>query len=91
MSENRSYYIITLSDQFISVSGVGKSDNVRDLRWVASQGAKGILEQVLEMKCGYAPEIGMIRYDDYPNDLYIQISRLDTLHKDGWRFSRGNI
>ena len=89
--ENRLYYIVRLGDQFISVSGVGKNDNAEDIRWVASQGAKGVLEQILGVQCGYSPMVGMVQYNDYKNNLLIQIGRLDTLHKDGWRFDRGNL
>lgn len=91
VNENRLYYIYKKDNQYITVSGTGDPHNLEDLRWTCSQGAKRILNQILEVESGYSPQGGFIKFDDYKNDIYIQIARFEIIYKDGWRFSRSNL
>jgi hypothetical protein len=61
------------------------------IKWESSEGAKGILKQLNEIKAGYSPSIGFVEFKKHPNDIYIQISRLNSLYRNGWREGKSNL
>jgi hypothetical protein len=92
ISEDRLYYIFSKGKEYITVSGVGDDlNNIKDIRWHSSKGARGVLEQMIKIESGYSPRIGFVKFDDYPNNIYIQIARFQSIYKDGWRYNRSNI
>lgn len=87
-----SYYIFSKGDEYITISGDG--DNPHNLGgiWItSSSGATKVADQLRDLEFGYSPQIGFIKFSDYPNDIYIQVARFQTIYKNGWRFRESNI
>lgn len=90
--EDRLYYIFYKDSEYITVSGKGDDpNNLKDIQWNSSEGAKGIVKQMMKVESGYSPKFGFVKIEKHPNNLYVQAIRFQTIYKDGWRFSRSNI
>jgi hypothetical protein len=90
--ENRLYYIFYKDGEYITVSGEGDDpNNLKNIQWNSSAGAKGIVKQMMKVKSGYSPKFGFVKIEKHPNNLYVQAIRFQTIYKDGWRFNRSNI
>lgn len=86
------YYRYEKEREYILVSGIGNDPHNMDyISWSSSNGSIGILKQLNEIKSGYSPSIGFVEFKKYPNDIFIQITRLNSLYKNGWREGKSNL
>ena len=86
------YYTYIKGQEYIKVGGEGNdSTNVKNLKWTSSKGACGVLKQINEIKSGYSPKVGFILFNDYKNNIEIQIAKLGSIYKDGWRFGKSTL
>lgn len=92
IAKDRLYYIFSKDKEYITVSGAGSDPHdLKDIQWNSSEGAKGILKQMMKIESGYTADMGFIKIADYPNNLYAEMCRFQIIYKDGWRFNRSNL
>lgn len=92
IAEDRLYYIFSKDKEYITVSGAGSDPHdLKDISWNSSEGAKGILKQMMKIESGYTADMGFIKIVDHPNNLYAEMCRFQTIYKDGWRYLRSNL
>ena len=85
-------YTFSKGKEFITVVGTGDDPhNLDDIQWISSRGAKGVLDRLNKLFTGYTPTKGFVTFEDFPNDIYVQISKFQNIFKDGWRFKDSNL
>lgn len=84
-------YTFIKGTEYIVVRGTGEDPSDLKISWSSSPYAAGVLKQMLEQVSGYSPMVGFVQYDNYQNDIYVQIARFGSIYKDGWRFKSTNL